>query len=943
VLGRQVKGQENQVEYKDTLNLPKTSFPMKGNLPEKEKELVKFWDGMDIYAAMRAGKTSRTYVLHDGPPYANGHVHIGTALNKFLKDVVVKYWSMCGYDTPYVPGWDCHGMPIEHNVAKIIREKKQTLDLLRVRKECRAYAENFMAIQREEFKRLGCVGDWQNPYLTMNYAYEARILEAFKTLMEKGYIYRGLRPIHWCPVCKTALANVEVEYDMHDSPSIYVKFPLKGSIPGVSLPTSIIIWTTTPWTLPANVAVAVKDDYDYVAFKTDGDAYVVAEALLSSVSAALCIKDPKVLKRMKGAELEGLKTKPPMSDRDSVVILADFVSLEQGTGVVHIAPGHGYDDYQIGNKYGLDIVSPVDEEGKFTEEVPEYAGMSVFDANPLITDNLTKKGIILASGNITHSYPECWRCESPLIFRAQKQWFLNVEKDDLRQRCLDSTRSINWVPPWSMERMSDALEARPDWCLSRQRAWGVPIPAVHCLDCGEVLLDSELMDRAIALVRREGSDAWFTCDIAKITPESLTCPVCGSRKFEKEKDILDVWFDSSISNLKVVKDAGMPWPADLFLEAVDQHRGWFQLSLIVAVATEDSSPYKACLTHGLVLDAARRKMSKKLGNVTGPEEIWSKYGADILRLWFASVDYTSDMGFGDEVLAPVVDVYRKIRNTFRYMLGNLADYDDTKNKVRYEELGDLEKYILHELQVLTRGVREAYEDFKFFKVYHLIHDFCVTTLSQFYFDIMKDVLYTFAASSRERRGAQTVLYEVLTVLDRLLAPILSFTAEEVWLSIPAGPKENSVLLAGMPEARASWMNEELATRCGKLIDVRNEVLVALERARDKKLIGNALEARVILHTKDESLSGLLKKYSGSLAPLFIVSEVVLAGSLEGMADDACQGQKLDLVVSIGKANGQKCQRCWVYSSSVGESSEYPGVCGKCLTALNEIKKTTKGG
>ena len=928
--------------YKGTLNLPTTDFPMKGNLPEKEKELLALWEKMNIYAAMRKGKGKKKYILHDGPPYANGHVHIGTVLNKYLKDVVVKYWSMSGFDTPYVPGWDCHGMPIEHNVARAMREKKQDLDLLEVRKACRTYAKKYVAIQRKEFKRMGCIGDWEHPYLTMDYQYEARILKTFKTLVEMGYIYRGLRPIHWCPVCKTALANVEVEYGLHESPSIHVKFPLRNPLAGVDVPTSILIWTTTPWTLPANVAIALKGDYDYVVFASDGEAYIVAEALLPSVASALGIKEPKVLKRMKGVELDSQKCKPPMSERDSVVVMADFVSLEQGTGCVHMAPGHGYDDYQMAIKYGLDIVSPVDEEGKFTEEVPGYSGKMVFDANPLIVESLTKKGIIVASGEMTHSYPECWRCQSPLIFRAQKQWFFNVEKEALRKRCLDGTESIAWIPTWSKDRMVDALEARPDWCLSRQRAWGVPIPAVYCRDCGEVLLHSDIMDKVISLVEEKGSDVWFVASLDEIMGPDAVCPKCGGSQFEKETDILDVWFDSSVSNLKVVKDDGESWPVDLFLEAVDQHRGWFQLSLLVSMATENSIPYKACLTHGLVLDAQRRKMSKKLGNAVAPEEVWSKYGADILRLWFSSVDYTSDIGFGDEMLSPVVDVYRKIRNSFRFILGNIYDYDEDKHRVAYGELGELERYVIHKLQLLILKVREAYESFKFYRVYHMIHKFCVATLSQFYFDIMKDVLYTSAPNSKERRAAQTVLHDTLAILVRLTAPILSFTSEEAWLSFPVGRPEESVFLSDMPKPDPSLQDEKLANRWDRLVEVRDEVLAALERAREKKMIGNALESGLVLFSEDDTVRDLLKEHAGYLEQLFIVSGVELSDSKDDLDKESYVGEKVDLLVSVRKAEGEKCQRCWMYSTTVGSIEEFPDICEKCAGAIRKIEAKTNG-
>ena len=922
------------MNYKDTLNLPSTTFPMKANLPQKEKEICKFWKENKIYEKVlkkREGK--KPYILHDGPPYANGHIHIGTGFNKVLKDFVVKSFSMQGYYSPFIPGWDCHGMPIEHNVMKEIKEAKENPSRMEIRRRCRKYAEKYFKIQKEEFPRLGVFGDWDHPYLTMDPSYESKVIEGFGEIVKNGYIYKGKKPIHWCPVCKTALAEAEVEYSEHTSPSVYIEFPIVDF--DKDLDTSFVIWTTTPWTLPANVAVALHPRETYLLIKWNGKGYIIAESLFDTVKNVLEISPFEIVKKMKGEELEGLKTKHPVfDDKRSVTILAEFVEMNTGTGCVHIAPGHGYEDYQIGLKYKLPIVSPVDDNGRFTEEVAFVKGKLVFDANIDILNLLKKKSILLHSASFEHSYPHCWRCSSPLIFRATEQWFLNVEHNNLRKRLLESTKSSKWIPEWSGERIYNMIETRPDWTLSRQRAWGVPIPAVYCKDCGNPILDSEIISNVVKIVKEKNSDSWFTEPLASFLPPNFHCPSCKGKEFERETDIFDVWFDASMSHKAVLEERKeLSKPCDLYLEAVDQHRGWFQLSLIVSKSIDDTVPYKSVLTHGLVLDENLKKMSKKLGNIVAPEEICDKYGADILRLWFASIDYTSDMAFGFELMESIAEIYRKIRNTFRFLIGNLYDFDPVKDAVDYKKLDPMDRFILSNLQMLTKEIIDAYKNFSFSKVTHVYHNFCTTELSHYYFDIMKDRLYTFAKNSPKRRSTQTVFFALLENLLLLISPILPFTAEEIWQSFTHFNKEEeSVHISFFPEIKEEWIDKEMISIFEKLKAIRDVVYRALEKKRKDKLIGNALEAKIIIYYKNKETKEFLENLNINLEEYFIVSGVKI---MNHTSEIEFEDQDDNIAVGVVKAEGNKCMRCWTFSQTLGQFSEHPSICKKCYENLKE--------
>lgn len=907
---------------------------MKANLPQKEQEILAFWNDNNIYEKiLRSKDKNKPFILHDGPPYANGHIHIGTGFNKILKDFAVKCFSMQGYYAPYVPGWDCHGMPIEHNVMIEVREAGENPDKMEIRKRCRAYAGKFYKIQKKEFPRLGVLGDWDHPYLTMDPVYEATILEGFRQIVKNGYIYRGLRPIHWCPACKTALAEAEVEYGTHTSPSIYIKFPIPDY--DGERKTSFIIWTTTPWTLPANVAVAVHPTETYIVFQWQNEAYIVAEPLFDTVREILNIEERTIIKKVKGKELEGLKAQHPIFDeKRSVTILADFVDMETGTGVVHTAPGHGYEDYQIGIIYDLPIVSPVDNEGKFTDEVPFAEGKLVFEANGDVLALLEKKGILLHTTTLEHSYPHCWRCSNPLIFRATEQWFLKIDHKSLRERLLKAIEASRWIPEWSKDRIFNMVESRPDWTLSRQRAWGVPIPAIYCNSCGTSILDDAIIEKAVAVVGEHNSDSWFTEPVDRFVPDNFRCPKCKGADFTREQDIFDVWFDSSMSHKAVleVRD-GLEKPCDLYLEAVDQHRGWFQLSLIVSKAVDDTIPFKTVLTHGLVLDANLKKMSKKLGNMVSPEDICEKYGADILRLWFSSIDYTSDIAFGFELLDTTIDMYRKIRNTFRFLQGNLFDFEPRKHTVPYNDLLPMDRLMLSKLTRLTGDIIENYRNFRFNRVSHAFHNFCTTELSHYYFDIMKDRLYTHGKNSPERRSTQTVFFAMQKNLLLLVAPILAFTAEEIWQLSPHFSKEcESIHMATFPEPKEGLISGDLEQLFQKLRGLREIVYRALEKRRKEKYIGNALESEVTIAYKNEETKELLENPPVNLAEYFIVSDVRLA---DYGTNETYDDEDDNIAVSVEKASGKKCMRCWIFSDTVGSFPDHPTICKKCHDTLKE--------
>ena len=944
------------MDYKDTLNLPKTDFQMKAELTKKEPETLKHWEETGLYSKIKEHGAGRPkYTLHDGPPYANGNIHIGHALNKILKDIIVKSRFMSGFSIDYVPGWDCHGLPIELQVEKELGKQKSDLPKSEIRKRCRAYASKFVDVQREDFKRLGVFGDWANPYLTMNYGYQASILRELGKFASNGLIYKGKKPVHWCSSCATALAEAEVEYADKTSPSIYVRFELDAkelsSRLGVAIPGGkayVVIWTTTPWTLPANLAIALHPELEYSLVEVEGNCYIFATGLLESVALKLNWDKEKIpdldkfrLKTFHYEDIKGMKARHPFIDRDSVILPGEHVTLEAGTGCVHIAPGHGQDDYELGLKYGLDIYNPVDNGGKFMQVVPEFAGMHVFKANEAIVELLRSNGSLLLKEDIRHSYPHCWRCKSPIIFRATEQWFASMESGGLRKKALDAIESkVRWIPAWGKDRIYNMILGRPDWCLSRQRVWGVPIPALKCKGCGESLLDPRLVEKLASLVETQGADIWFEKDASEFIQPGTKCLKCSGTDFNKEEDILDVWFDSGVSFAAVLeKRENLKFPADLYLEGSDQHRGWFHSSLLASIGTRSVPPYEAVLTHGFVVDGSGRKMSKSLGNVVAPQEVISKYGAEVLRLWVSGEDYREDIRISEEILKRLSEAYRRIRNTFRFILGNLYDFDPLKDAVKYEDLEELDKLALHRLTKLTEKLRQAYEDFEFHAVYHSVHNFCTVDLSASYLDVVKDRLYTNRADSKSRRAAQTVMYHVLDSLLRLTAPVLVFTTEEAWDFMP-GEKEDSVHLASMPSPRAEWLNAGLEEKWTKLAAYKTEVSKALEVARQQaRIIGHPLDARVTVYPPANDRD-MLKEEAGALEEVLIISKFAVSdGSHSGAPSGANEEvvftstEIQGLTITVSKAAGGKCERCWHYSELVGKDESHPTVCDRCAEAL----------
>ncbi|UCD72258.1 MAG: isoleucine--tRNA ligase [Syntrophobacterales bacterium] len=916
------------MDYRDTLNLPKTGFPMKADLPQREPVILKEWEEKMIYDKLRESAQKREkYILHDGPPYANGHIHIGTAFNKILKDIIVKSKFMAGYDSEYVPGWDCHGLPVEHEVDKGLGQKKSKLTTLEIRRLCREYADKFVNIQRKEFKRLGVFGEWDNPYLTMDSKYTACIVREFGKFAQNGSLYRGKKPIYWCTTCHTALAEAEVEYEMDRSPSIYVKFPMISEAQGV-LPSlkdkkvSVLIWTTTPWTIPANLAIAFHPSFEYVAVEVGQEVFIVAEALLEEVMMKLGVKAYRVLGTFSGATVEGMKCHHPFIDRESILIVGDFVTLDVGTGCVHIAPGHGQEDYEVGLKYGFDIYSPLDNDGRFTPDVPFFAGQFVFDANAAVNKKLAEVGCLLKEEEMEHSYPHCWRCKNPVIFRATEQWFISMEAKRLREKALRNIGQVMWIPYWGKDRIYGMVENRPDWCISRQRSWGVPIVVFYCQSCDHVLADKEFMEFVADLFEREGSDVWFQKEAEALLPPDTRCPKCGEDKFRKESDIIDVWFDSGVSWAAVLeKRKYLKYPADLYLEGSDQHRGWFHSALLTSTGTRGRAPYLTVLTHGFVVDGEGRKMSKSAGNVILPEKVIRDYGAEILRLWVAAEDYRDDIKLSEEILRRLSEAYRRVRNTCRYILGNLYDYDPEKERVSSGDLMELDRWALHRLQNLVSRALDAYERFEFHVVYHSINNFCAVDMSALYFDILKDRLYVSPARSIERKSAQTTLYEILMALVKLMAPILPFTAEEVWGYLQ-GERAESVHLQQFPTVRDEFIEEELARRWDKIWQVREEVSRALEVARREKLIGLSLDAQVSI-ALPTGFYDLLSPYEDQLRGIFIVSQVALSP----------REDVTEVRVEVRKAEGEKCVRCWVYDTSVGGDAKHPTICRRCIETI----------
>lgn len=911
--------------YKETLNLPQTNFSMKANLAQREPQFIEKWEKADIYhKIVNSRKDKKPFILHDGPPYANGHIHVGHALNKTLKDIIVKYKSMAGYYSPYIPGWDCHGLPIEHQVMKNLGPKGKTMPTDEVRKECRKYAQGFIEIQKKEFKRLGIFGDFEHPYITMDLDYEADILELLAKLLEKDYVYKGLKPVHWCGHCQTALAEAEIEYADKKSTSVYVKFPVEKAPFTVKGNLYVVIWTTTPWTLPANTGIAFNPDFIYSVIEVNGEYLIIARDLIKSVAEKAGFQYKEIME-IGQKELNGLKIRHPfIAEREVKPVFGEHVTLDTGTGAVHTAPGHGEEDYEVGMKYNLKVLAPVDHQAKFTADVQEWAGMHVFEANLYIVEKLKNEGKLIFQEDIQHSYPHCWRCKNPVIFRATPQWFIRVDEKFKETLVEIADKKVKWIPDWGKTRMVNMLKNRPDWCISRQRSWGVPIPALYCKDCGETLFTAGMVQKVSDIVRKEGLDVWFTKPIEHFFGKDFQCK-CGSKNLDKEKNILDVWFDSGVSWYAVLQRRGLP-AADMYLEGSDQHRGWFQSSLIPSVMVQDKAPYAEVLTHGFLLDEKGKAMHKSAGNVVAPEEVIKEFGADILRLWVTTQDYRDDMRIGKNLLKQTADAYRKIRNTVRFILGNLHGFDPKKDSVPFDQLNPLDKWALSKLRQLIEGVVYDYETYNFNGVYKKIYDFANLELSAFYFDVLKDLLYTAKKDGKDRRSAQTVLYETVSVLTRLMAPVMVFTAEEIWGIF--NPESPSVHQEVMPDAKNYPYEAEIVNDLDLIFSLREDILKALEMARGEGLIGASLEALVEIETSDEKIKKVLEKYEANLPVYFISSKVGLKIS---SGKKVYEGKILKVAVS--RAPGEKCPRCWKYKGNIGVHSKNKDVCLECAAAM----------
>jgi len=930
------------MDYKKTLNLPSTKFAMKANLPQREPQQLKEWEEKKIYEKLRnQSKDKKLFILHDGPPYANGHLHMGHAINKILKDIIVRSRQMTGYNAPYIPGWDCHGLPIEHNVDKKLGKKKKGMTDVQVRRECRSYAAKFVEIQKEEFKRFGVMGEWDNPYLTMNYPYEARITKECGEFALAGDMFLGKKPIYWCCNCQTALAEAEIEYHDHTSPSIFVKFPvtddLKDILPQANEDIFVVIWTTTPWTIPANLGVCLHPDFVYVAIKTqDHGVLILAKDLADQVMETLGIENYTVLKEISPKDLENKKCKHPIYDRDSLIILGDHVTLEAGTGCVHTAPGHGADDHIVGKRYGLECYSPIEDNGVFSKEVEHFSGEFIFKANTSINEKLDSLNRLLKNENMSHSYPHCWRCKKPVIYRATPQWFISMDKMGLRKKTLDEINNVKWIPSWGRERIYSMIENRPDWCLSRQRSWGVPIPVFHCKDCKNIYVTRESVDKIHELFTEFSSDIWFDKEAKFLMPEGAKCEDCGSTEFTKDHNILDVWFDSGVSHAAVLDEReGLCRPADMYLEGSDQHRGWFHSSLLTGVGRTGKAPYKAVLTHGFVVDENGRKMSKSVGNVVAPDSVIKQYGTDVLRLWAASADYKGDISISNNIIKQLSDAYRRIRNTCRFMLGNFSDFDVTCDLRSINDMSELDRFILHRLHHVVDRSLTAYEKYEFHTIYHTLHNFCVVDLSSFYLDIIKDRLYTSPATDPVRRDAQTVMFTILDAIVKIMAPILPFTADEIYKHMPKeSDHKESIHLDDMAELNSEWEDKNLADIWENIRSLRGEVTKALEEARTHKLIGHPLDATIEIKLPDGPLKEQVENLNENLNDIFIVSSVVIVDSMD---DNAYQAQEIEgLSIKVKKAAGEKCDRCWRFDKTIGMDVDHPTACARCATALKKI-------
>jgi len=933
------------MDYRETLNLPQTKFKMKANLTQREPMVLKRWDKENLYGQIQEAAAGRPlFVLHDGPPYANGNIHIGHALNKILKDIILRSRRMAGFNAPYIPGWDCHGLPIEHNVDLELGEKKQTISTLGKRSACRRYAEKWIKSQREQFKRLGVLGDWDNPYLTMNYPYEATIAREFNTFLLSGAVIRSKKPVYWCATCGTALAEAEVDYADHTSPSVYVKFPVIDDLGSVApelagRTVSVLIWTTTPWTLPANLAIAFHPNFEYAAVAVGDETWILAKELVASCMEQFGIEQYSIIATFSAAALEGKRCRHPFMERDSLMVLADYVTADAGTGCVHTAPGHGADDYLTGLRYGLDILSPVDDAGCYTAEAGRYQGERVPQVNRRIIADMAAEGSLVKESSIRHSYPHCWRCKEPVMYRATAQWFIAMDNLDLRARALAAIGEVAWTPAWGQQRIYGMVEARPDWCLSRQRSWGVPVTVLTCTACGEILKNQAVCDRIDELFLKEGADAWFKHEAVDFIPEGVACN-CGGREFAKESDILDVWFDSGVSHAAVVEARPeLRAPADLYLEGSDQHRGWFQSALLTAVGTRGSAPYRGVLTHGYVVDGQGKKMSKSVGNVVAPQEVIDKYGAEVLRLWVASENYQDDVKVSDEILKHVSDAYRKMRNTLRFLLSNLYDFNPATDSVASADLQEIDRWALARFAELSERVVRSYERYEFHAVYHGLHNFCGTTISSLYMDVLKDRLYCSLPNGPERRAAQTVIHRILDGLLRLMAPILCFTAAEAWEHLHQlaedAPLARSIFFADFAGTDDIGQDAVFDERWNRLLALRGAITKVLEGARQDKTIGLALDAEVVVRANGE-WAGFVADSLERLRELCIVSGLRLAGEADdGLTFVEAEGLA-GIGIAVGSAPGAKCERCWTISPTVGEDAAHPALCARCAAVVHQL-------
>ncbi|WP_282941543.1 isoleucine--tRNA ligase [Paenibacillus sp. RC67] len=919
------------MDYGKTLNLLQTEFPMRGNLPQAEPKMLEHWNEMDIYRMVQESRKGKPkFILHDGPPYANGDIHIGHAMNKILKDIIVRFKTMQGFDAPYVPGWDTHGLPIEQAIANGGKVDRKKMSVHEFREYCKEYALQWVERQKSQFKRLAVRGDWDNPYITLQPKYEAQQIRVFGEMVNKGYIYKGLKPVYWSPSSESALAEAEIEYQDKQSTSIYVAFPVqdgKGKLPEDA---SIVIWTTTPWTLPANLGISLHPEFDYALVQADGKKYVLAAGLLEAASKEIGWTDVQILSQIKGSELEHVLCKHPFYDRTSLVMTGEHVTLEAGTGCVHTAPGHGEDDFAIGQRYNLGVLCPVDDQGHFTAEAPGFEGMFYEKGGKLITEMLKESGHLLHMTTIQHQYPHDWRTKKPVIYRATEQWFASVDK--FRQEMLDEIKRIKWTPNWGEVRLHNMIADRGDWCISRQRVWGVPIPIFYCRSCNEPIVNNETIEHVAQIFEKDGSNAWFQLEEKELLPSGTVCPKCGHDHFRKETDIMDVWFDSGSSHVAVLETRDeLQWPADLYLEGSDQYRGWYNSSLITGVAVKGQAPYKGILSHGFTLDGEGRKMSKSLGNTVDPNKVCEKLGADILRLWVSSVDYQSDVRISDNILNQITEVYRKIRNTLRFLLGNLYDFNPSTDRVAVENMNELDRFAVVRLNRLVERVTKAYDSYDFHIVYQTVHHFCAVEMSAFYLDIIKDRLYASAPSDAGRKAAQTVLYDALTAITKLIAPILPHTSDEVWKYIP-GVELASVQLSELPEVNKALFNEAMESKWEQFIGIRDDVLKSLEEARKEKVIGNSLGAAVHLYPDEETFK-LLQSFD-QLDQLFIVSAVAIhqPGAQAPEGAHSFKGLSVQVVV----AEGDKCERCWIVTPEVGHDEEHPTLCKRCAGVIKQV-------